>query len=426
MKKENLEIKVNIMNQLKMLRQTTFKDPLTVLDEIIQNAQRAKAKNVYVTYDSETLTIENNGKILKNPQFLFSMGESDWDEEVTETEKPFGMGFFSVITASDYIEIFSGNNHVVFDVNKVFEENDFGITLEETEDFYDGFKLVLHNFSLENIYYTQIEDRVETLGKYIQELDVYFNGIKIEKKSLTEGEGLPFETPIEEEHLTGWLGLVPDSWFNNGVKIFYKGRFVTKLDAFSFVKGEIHINHDVLTLQSPDRKDIIRDGKFETFKEEIKSKIQSLVEISILAGKETDIKTYENAFQYYVNTESIRFRLPFSVFRGETEKDISYLKGIAIAMKNNQKFDSIGEYEVYLRKLEEEKAKDEIAFSFTLEQEQPQEEEKKVDETEENSAYEEENDEEEYEEEVQEEPTYSYPVTPSSAPAAVIKKEPKQ
>lgn len=427
MKKE-LEIKVNVINQLKLLRQSTFKDPLSLLDEIIQNAQRAGAKNAYVMYSNNRLTVENDGDILENPQILFSMGDSGWKKDVIEKEKPFGMGFFSVITASDYIEIFSGNQHVIFNVKKIIEENEIGITVEETEDFYDGFKLILHNFSLEDIYYWDIEERTKQLGKYIQELDVYYDGKKVEKKPLTEGEGLPFETPLEEDNFIGWIGL-KEEWYGCGLKIFYQGRFVTKLDSFPHVVGEIHVNHNVLTLQSPDRKDIIRDEKLQAFKNEIRSKIESLVEISILSGNDKDIQVYEDAFQKYVNADTIRYRLPFSVFSGKTKKDISYLEGIAIAMKNDKQFATIGEYEVYLRKLEEEKAKDEISFSLSLEQEQPQGEEQIVNETEENSAHEEENnyeEEEEHEEEVQKEISYPYPVAPSSAPASVIKKERKQ
>lgn len=58
-----VELKVNVINQLKLLRQSTFKDIYCFLDEDIQNAQRAKATEVRVTVDrwgEGTVTIENN------------------------------------------------------------------------------------------------------------------------------------------------------------------------------------------------------------------------------------------------------------------------------------------------------------------------------------------------------------------------------
>ena len=80
-----VELKVNVINQLKLLRQSTFKDIYCFLDEDVQNAQRAKATEVKVTVDrwgEKTVTIENNGNVLTNPQALFSIAESDWDEEI--------------------------------------------------------------------------------------------------------------------------------------------------------------------------------------------------------------------------------------------------------------------------------------------------------------------------------------------------------
>jgi len=73
---EKVELKVNVINQLKLLRQSTFKDILCFLDEDIQNAQRAKAKNVYISIEGDSIIIENDGSILDNPQSLFSIAES--------------------------------------------------------------------------------------------------------------------------------------------------------------------------------------------------------------------------------------------------------------------------------------------------------------------------------------------------------------
>lgn len=72
------ELKINALNQLKLLKQSTFKDPLCFLDEDIQNAQRAKAENVKVTTDyfAKTVTIFNDGAVLDDPQKLFSIAES--------------------------------------------------------------------------------------------------------------------------------------------------------------------------------------------------------------------------------------------------------------------------------------------------------------------------------------------------------------
>ena len=88
MSENKVQLQVNVINQLKLLRQSTFKDTLCFLDEDIQNAQRAKATDVKVSvdYQSKTVIIENNRQILNKPQALFSIAESEWDEDVKSTE----------------------------------------------------------------------------------------------------------------------------------------------------------------------------------------------------------------------------------------------------------------------------------------------------------------------------------------------------
>ena len=205
-----VELKVNVINQLKLLRKSTFKDIYCFLDEDIQNAQRAKATEVRVTVDRRgegTVTIENNGNILTKPQALFSIAESDWDEEVRNSENPFGMGFFSNITVSNIINVHSGNTYITFDVEDMIFTNNTEIKVEEIDEYYDGFKLILRNFDFDTASSYDIQERVEVLGKYIHELDIYYNGELIEEKDLTEGDGSKYQFSVDDENCKGWIAL---------------------------------------------------------------------------------------------------------------------------------------------------------------------------------------------------------------------------
>lgn len=369
MNKFDVKVKINVLNQLRLLRNSTFKDKLTFLDEIIQNAQRAKAKNVFIEYESynDIMIIENDGQILKNPQVLFSMSDSGWDDDVKNTENPFGVGFFSVITVSDYVEIFTGNLRVVFDVAKMLTTNNTDILVEETEKHYDGFKLILHNFKIEDTYYTDIEERVTLLGKYIHELDIYFNGKKKEKKNLTEGDGSPFEMSINEGKLfKGWMAF-QSGWSTEGLNIFYKGRLVTKFNSLPYLKGDLHITDKALNLKQPDRKDIIHDNKYFDFVDMIKMYAEMLSEESLLKGKQKDVDEYASVLSRYSNKEEIKKKMKFTVFKGDSSNDITYLRGMALTMKNVEKDEikSLREYEVYLR---EEESKEEGYSEFRVEE----------------------------------------------------------
>lgn len=358
MNQENYAIKMNVVNYLRTLITSTFKDPLSFLDEIFQNADRSDAKNVYVNFETieNKLIIENDGEVLNNPQKLFSMSESGWKKEVMDTENPFGIGFFSVFTVSKKVEVFTGKKHIIIDIEKILEANDPSlIETLETVEHYNGFKLVLNDIEIDNIndwsLKSSIKERVEMLGKYIQAFDTYWHKNKIEKKKLTEGDGSVFLLEIDEGELfQGWLAL-SDDFVSEGLKIFYKGRFVKKLEDMYYIKGDLHITDKALNLTAPDRKDIKTDSKLYKFKEIIRDYVELLCEEAITNGKQSDIDNYANVLSFYSNKQKLKSKMKFKVFKGKEKEDMDYLSGVAIAIKNKGKEEitSLSEYEVYLR-----------------------------------------------------------------------------
>ena len=352
MSENTVQLQVNVINQLKLLRQSTFKDTLCFLDEDIQNAQRAKATEVKVTVDSydKTVIIENNGQILNNPQALFSIAESEWDEDVRSTENPFGMGFFSNITVSNLIHIYTGNKLIIFDVENMIQTNDTEIQIEELEDYYEGFKLVLNNFDFDVASSFDIQERVKLLGRYIHELDIYYNGDLQEKKDLTQGDSSIYQMSIKDDSFKGWIALGNNFTWQDSVNIFYKGRLVTKLESTPYLKGDLHITDKALNLTSPDRKDIIKDSKFYDFKTMVKLYAEKLCMETMLEGDEDEINEFTSSISWYVNKKEIKNLIKFITFKSNDEKDIKYLKGVALAKIENKGINNFRDYELHLRK----------------------------------------------------------------------------
>lgn len=347
-----VELKVNVINQLKLLRQSTFKDMYCFLDEDVQNAQRAKATEVKVTVDrcgEGTVTIENNGDVLNNPQVLFSIAESDWDEEVKNSENPFGMGFFSNITVSNLINVHSGNTYITFDVEDMICTNNTEIKVEEIDEYYDGFKLILNNFDFNTASEYKIQERVEILGKYIHELDIYYNGELIEGKDLTEGDDSKYQFSIDDENCKGWIALGNNCYWGNNINVFYKGRLVAPLEGFPYLKGDLHVSDKTLHLTSPDRKDIIKDEKLNAFKKVISDHVEKYC-TSLLVDGEENISDYSSCFERYVDKKNVKNNIKFMTFKSKNEDDVKYLKGIAIARKDNKNINSFTGYEIYLQK----------------------------------------------------------------------------
>ncbi len=345
----SVELKVNVINQLKLLRQSTFKDIYCFLDEDVQNAQRAKATEVRITVDrsNNAVIIENNGNILSNPQALFSIAESDWDDEVRNSESPFGMGFYSNITVSNLINVYSGNTYITFDVENMISTNNTEIKVEEIDEYYNGFKLILNNFDFNTVYSYKIQERAEILGKYVHDLDVYYNDELIEKKDLTEGDDSEYQFSVNDEDCQGWIALAGNYSWGDNLNIFYKGRLVSKLEGFPYLKGDLHVNDKTLNLTSPDRKDIIKDKKLSNFKELIRVYVEEYCNSLLIDGVE-DINEYSSCIGYYANRKNVKNLIKFMTFRSNSEEDIQYLKGVAIARRKNRDIDSFSGYEIYL------------------------------------------------------------------------------
>jgi len=353
MSENKVQLQVNVINQLKLLRQSTFKDTLCFLDEDIQNAQRAKATEVKITVDyyEKTVIIENNGQILTKPQALFSIAESEWDDDIKSTENPFGMGFFSNITVSNFIQIYTGNKLITFDVENMIQTNDTEIKVENIEDRYEGFKLVLNNFDFNTASSSNIQERVRLLGRYIHELDIYYNDTLQEKKDLTQGDDSIYKLPIEDaESFKGWIALNNNYGWGDNLNIFYKGRLVTKLENTPYLKGDLHISDKALNLTSPDRKDVIKDSKFYDFRNIVKTYAEKLCAETMLEGDEDEINEFTNAISYYVNKKEIKNMIKFLTFKSNDKNDLEYLRGVAIAKGKNKGINNFKDYELHLRK----------------------------------------------------------------------------
>ncbi len=350
---DKVELKVNVINQLKLLRQSTFKDILCFLDEDIQNAQRAKASEVRINLDkyNKILIIENNGKLLDNPQALFSIAESEWDDDVKTSENPFGMGFFSNITVSNLIKVHSGNKLITFDVENMILTNNTEIKIEEIEDFYDGFKLSLENFDFNKVYSWNIEERVKVLGRYIHELDIYYDNKLQEKKDLTIGDDSDLQIVFDNDDLDfkGWISLGNNYDYGAKLNIFYKGRLVSKLDDVHYLKGDLHVSDKTLNLTSPDRKDIIKDSKLSNFRNQIRENVKQYCNDLLISG-EYDISEFSTCISHYVDKNEVKNKIKFMTFKSDKKDDLEYLRGIALARRDNSDINSFKDYELFLRK----------------------------------------------------------------------------
>ena len=105
MKKE-IQVRVDSSEVLNRVSRMFDGTPKSVLRELMQNARRAGATKIDISFLDETLTIAHDGLAFDDFGKLFSLGSSGWDSKGIKNEDPAGMGFF-VSTLFESVEVLS-------------------------------------------------------------------------------------------------------------------------------------------------------------------------------------------------------------------------------------------------------------------------------------------------------------------------------
>ncbi len=106
MKKHQVTISSQFVRNVKRM----WDSPYAAYKEIIQNALRAGAKTVRVTYRDNVLTVKDDGKGFSDLKSLLVIGESDWGDEIVE---PAGVGIYAAPAFADQVTIQSGRKVLI-------------------------------------------------------------------------------------------------------------------------------------------------------------------------------------------------------------------------------------------------------------------------------------------------------------------------
>ena len=67
-----------------------------ILNELLQNSRRSGATKVDVTLQNDRVTVADDGQGIDDPQTLLDFGRSQWDQQLTRSEHPAGMGLYAL------------------------------------------------------------------------------------------------------------------------------------------------------------------------------------------------------------------------------------------------------------------------------------------------------------------------------------------
>jgi len=308
-----VQIKVNVINEMKKLRTVVYSDRLAWVEELIQNTQRAGATRVDITVSNDKFRIEDNGKGCTSPQVLFEKSQSGWSEEI-DIQNPFGEGFFSTIMVANMIRVESVGFVAEFDVRKMFEQNTVDCISVKGSNRKSGFVVELEDLEDEYMPWL-VENRVVEVAQFIRGIQFYLNGKLIEHKSFTDTDGSPYAITVKNDKFEGWLR--PFVWGADGYKgdeyTLYAQERKVKENYLAGVKGLIHVKDGVLDLRAPDRKDVVYNDKYTQFNEAVRQEVKSVMLNLLKTAGDSDIDKYADVVDRYLSPEEYEQYMRFVV-----------------------------------------------------------------------------------------------------------------
>ncbi|MBW4422684.1 MAG: hypothetical protein KME13_26330 [Myxacorys californica WJT36-NPBG1] len=251
-----------------------------IVNELFQNARRAGATQVEVILTQlGTLLIEDDGCGIENPKTLLSLGQSEWDAKVVESEDPAGMGIFSL--ANRGATIASHNWHVHLDPEHFSGQ---AIAIVQSTEARVGtrieFPLTAAELRSFEVWRSQsLHPQIASAARYYP-LPVTFNRAALLRQDFLE----------DAVWVKLWRGLrlgvsAHYRWANQSVEgllNFYGLTVPLQLPALACNDTTLHVRVDVdaapdLKLVLPARKEIVRNEFFDELKVELRRTLYEAV-----------------------------------------------------------------------------------------------------------------------------------------------------
>jgi len=322
-----IEFRVNPIGEIRKMRETMYADRYSWIEEVIQNAMRARAStlNFELEPHQDWIRVKDDGIGCKDPQLIFEKSTTGWDEEILKESNPFGEGFFTLVMVGDVITIRSYDWKVTFKPGNIINNRTMegNLTVETGLKKVEGFEILITELQDDYNALFKLEPRIESVAPFVHSLDIYMNGMYIPKRQFTTTDNSDYATVINTEEFTGWIR--PYRWGSNYdgydeyIKIYFENRPVTDLRLIPGVSGVLHINKPIVDLRSPDRREFITNAKFGDFKGRVWEEVRKVMLNVVINGGDEDLKFYDETISYYLDVDEYKPHLKFLIQYGDYE-----------------------------------------------------------------------------------------------------------
>jgi hypothetical protein len=249
---KHIQVRINEAGALRN-QQFAFSDRFTVVMELMQNARRAGATQIEITYDYTTrkLQVTDNGHGIEDFSKLLAFNESGWNDAVQTAEHPFGIGFSYCLYAASRCIVTSRGQQVDFITTEALAKAEIPV-LETGPKDQCGTTVELYDINLEGI-----ERKIADLCSGFP-VPVMFEGNAIPNPRAEHMLPAAEETPIGRVYLQG----THDGCRSERTLVYLQGFLVLDMPKSYLLFGYdtpnvIHLDPTVFHARLPDRTVLI-------------------------------------------------------------------------------------------------------------------------------------------------------------------------
>jgi hypothetical protein len=253
---KTISTKVNELNLLQVLKLAFSHD--AVIGELIQNARRAGATMVSLTFDGTDLVVTDDGEGIKDLGKLLSVAESGWDAQTCADERPFGMGFLSTIYAAEAVTVTTSTIGGLGETFTATQKEILAMAplhVHARDGLAKGTTLTLHRFDVPGCDREQVQQSklIETLGFIVKRTAMGFS-IPV----IFNGEEISRPDALTDRFVKTAIGIVKLALGTERYQAYVQGLPIENRSYRHRPDSIVHVNNDV-GVKLPDRKHFIDD-----------------------------------------------------------------------------------------------------------------------------------------------------------------------